>query len=853
MFPSNQAAARPPECAAKGRVSLYACLRARFLDLPRTMKQAIAGFVDIGSALLTVWLAFSLHYESPHHPESIQFFPYMLAPFIAVPVFLHSGLYRALFRYSGFAALSAVLKACTLYGALFFTATLLLPNSAVPPSIGILQPMMLLLAVGGSRAAARYLLNTCSSRDEQRQTQQEKILIYGAGSSGAQIAGAMQHNTRYQVAGFLDDNPELQGKTINGVTIHNPAAAADLVRSAGIAGILLAIPSAPRCRREEVYRSLLGLGINIRTLPGIDELAEGSVSISDIREVEIEDLLGRDPVPPDHVLISRCIAGKTVLVTGAGGSIGSEICRQIMALKPSCLVLVEQSEYNLYALNHELLQRHADIPLVPVLGDVTDRRYMRELCSRYQPETVYHAAAYKHVPLVEHNPAEGLRNNVFGTLSMVEAALDAGVDHFVLVSTDKAVRPTNVMGASKRMCELVLQAFAAEHREKKTCFSMVRFGNVLGSSGSVIPLFRQQIRKGGPVTVTHADVTRFFMTIPEATQLVIQSGAMASGGEVYLLDMGEPVRIIDLARRMVELSGLTIRSTENPNGDIDIQVTGLRPGEKLYEELLISDTPIPTAHSRIFKAREHFMTWQQLEPLLQTLAETIAGNDVYEIKYLLHRIVPEYKPEFEIGDVPVNVPEREKTVSPGPEVVAAADQLQARIAQAEGTGPERQSLGNAVLHSTAAYESDLALKTPADGANGQRTPFRNSDFTSLAPNLTVLIVEDDNVTSMLLKHLMKGAHVNILQAANGRDALKLVGLHPEINLVLMDLVMPVMDGFEATRQIKQRRPDLPIIIQTAHPEYAHQKNGIMAACDGLLSKPIHTAKLFELMQGVLDT
>lgn len=619
-----------------------------FMGLSRRSKQFIVLSLDAFYILFTVWLAFSLRYETFYFPRGNDWLIYLIALFIALPLFSRAGLYQAVFRYSGFNALCAVAKACMQYGVLFFIVILLFSPAGVPRSVGIMQPLLLLLAIGSSRALARFWFHpgnthlSCSCI-------KDRFLIYGAGSAGVQIANALQHNSGYSVDGFVDDDSALHGKIINGVSVYSPDDVSVLVKESGITSILIALPRATRTRRQEIYRSFEGLGVQIRTLPGIDDIADGKISISDIREVEIEDLLGRDPVTPDSELFARCIAGKTVLVTGAGGSIGSELCRQILAQCPLRLILVEQSEYNLYELHKELSERIQNhklaVQLLPILGDVTDKRYMLEICNQYHPHTLYHAAAYKHVPLVEGNPLEGIRNNVLGTLAVAEAAQQSGATHMILVSTDKAVRPTNIMGASKRIAELVLQAMADEQHGSGTCFAMVRFGNVLGSSGSVVPLFKTQIRNGGPVTVTHEKVTRYFMTIPEAAQLVIQAGAMAAGGDVFLLDMGEPVRIIDLARRMIELSGLTIKDQDNPDGDIEISVTGLRPGEKLYEELLIADNPISTKHPRIFKAHETFISLTELKGYLEALQGMIAEGecDLDKLKVLIKSMVTGYQ------------------------------------------------------------------------------------------------------------------------------------------------------------------------------------------------------------------
>ncbi|NTU69693.1 polysaccharide biosynthesis protein, partial [bacterium] len=520
----------------------------------------------------------------------------------------------------------------------------------------IMQPMIFLLVTGGSRAMVRFWFKK-TVLPSKNGAVKEKLLIYGAGSGGAEIAAALLRSAKFELVGFIDDDKELQGSTVNGMKVFNLKHAEALIREYHINNILLAMPSTSRGRRKEIIEYFRHLPVRIQMLPCVEELACGQVSISDIKDVEIEDLLGRDPVPVGLTLVKKQISGNVIMVTGAGGSIGSELCSQLLALQPSTLLLVEHAEQNLYTihsdLEHRLSRLKSETRLVPLLCDVTDENRISEICRIFQPRVIYHAAAYKHVPMVEHNPAEGVRNNVLGTLSVAQAALRHGVGNLVLVSTDKAVRPTNVMGASKRLCEMILQALALEAGHT-TCFSMVRFGNVLGSSGSVVPLFRRQIRQGGPLTITHKEITRYFMTIPEATQLVIKSGAIATGGTVFLLDMGEPVKIIDLARRMVELSGLTVRDQKNPNGDIEIHVTGLRPGEKLYEELLIGNRPEPTDNPRIFKAHEHFQPWPLLQNEIEQLTKAISSNNVTEIKLILKRVIAEYQPAYGMADLLAN-------------------------------------------------------------------------------------------------------------------------------------------------------------------------------------------------------
>jgi FlaA1/EpsC-like NDP-sugar epimerase len=541
----------------------------------------------------------------------------------------------------------AVTRASFVYGLLFAALFTAIEIPGVPRTVGLMQPLLLLLAVGASRALARFWLGG-EYQNLLKHDTLPRVLVYGAGTSGRQLAGALAHSHEMRVVGFLDDDNRLQGNVLDGHRIYAPDDLPSLRETLRVKDVLLAIPSLHRHRRNEILELMRRSHVSVRTLPRMADLAQGLVGTSALRDLDLEDLLGREPVAPNHILLRKNIHGKVVLVTGAGGSIGSELCRQIVALDPTTLLLVEQSEFALYELHQELLSRAPTLKLVPLLASVQDSHRMHEILSTWSPHTVYHAAAYKHVPMVEHNPAEGLKNNLLGTLTTAVAALENGVSDFVLISTDKAVRPTNIMGTSKRLAEMVLQALAEE--STTTRFSMVRFGNVLGSSGSVVPLFRQQIKDGGPITLTHGEVTRYFMTIPEAAQLVIQAGAMARGGDVFVLNMGEPVRIMDLARRMVELSGLRIRDDDDPEGDIEIRVTGLRPGEKLYEELLIGNHSEPTTHPRIMKAHEDFLGWTELNSKLDTLTIALNTNDVGLIRLLLKQLVPGYEPESDIVD-----------------------------------------------------------------------------------------------------------------------------------------------------------------------------------------------------------
>jgi FlaA1/EpsC-like NDP-sugar epimerase len=617
------------------------------LALPRMAKRTVALLVDCSLCVLTVWLAFYLrlgefiNIANQNHWHLGMHWAAAASMGLAIPIFIVSGFYRAIFRYSGWPALLAVARAICVYGLLYTSIFTAIGVENVPRTVGIIQPILLLLFVGASRALARVWLGD-QYQSILKHASRPKVLIYGAGKTGRQLAAAMANSHEMGVVGFLDDDDRLHGHVLNGQPIYNPADLVSLASTLRISDVLLAMPGIGRKRRNEILGHIRGAPVSVRTLPSVNDLAQGRVSVSDLRELDIDDLLGREPVNPNHILLSKNIVGKVVLVTGAGGSIGSELCRQILSAGPEKLLLIEQSEFALYAIHQELEEKLSDldIVLVPLLASVQDDVRMQEIMSTWHPDTVYHAAAYKHVPLVEHNPAEGIKNNVLGTLRTAKAAADNGVADFVLVSTDKAVRPTNIMGASKRLAEMALQALAATQGGIR--FAMVRFGNVLGSSGSVVPKFRQQIRDGGPITLTHPEVTRYFMTIPEAAQLVIQAGAMAKGGDVFVLDMGESVKITDLARRMIELSGLTVRDVQHPDGDIAIEITGLRPGEKLYEELLIGDNPKPTSHARIMKAHEDFIPWSDLEARLSALELALNANDVSLIRVMMQQLVSGY-------------------------------------------------------------------------------------------------------------------------------------------------------------------------------------------------------------------
>jgi FlaA1/EpsC-like NDP-sugar epimerase len=623
------------------------------LALPRMAKRFVVLSVDLGLCIFTVWLAYYLRLGELVSLSGNALWAIGVSVGLALPIFIVSGLYRAIFRYTGWPALVTVARAIGVYGLLYASIFTAIGIKEVPRTVGIIQPILLLLFIGASRALARVWLGD-QYQSILKRAARPKVMIYGAGRTGRQLAAAMNNSHEMQVVGFLDDDDRLHGHILNGQPIYSPGDLPNLVSTFNISDVLLAMPSIGRKRRNEILSDMRSAHVSVRTLPSVTDLAQGKVSISDLRELDIDDLLGRESVVPNHILLSKNIVNKVVLVTGAGGSIGSELCRQILSVEPERLLLIEQTEFALYAIHQELEEKLADskIKLVPLLASVQDDQRIHEIMSTWKPDTVYHAAAYKHVPLVEHNPAEGIKNNVLGTLKTAKAAAENGVADFVLVSTDKAVRPTNIMGASKRLAEMVLQALAANQSLSKnaTKFAMVRFGNVLGSSGSVVPKFRQQIRDGGPITLTHPEITRYFMTVPEAAQLVIQAGAMAKGGDVFVLDMGESVKIMDLARRMIELSGLTLKDDQNPDGDIGIEITGLRPGEKLYEELLIGDNPKPTSHPRIMKANEDFIAWGDLEAKLGSLEVALNVNDVSLIRAMMQQLVAGYTPSDAIVD-----------------------------------------------------------------------------------------------------------------------------------------------------------------------------------------------------------
>ncbi|PLC51583.1 hypothetical protein CR159_00670 [Pollutimonas subterranea] len=655
--------------------------RGRLLALPRSQKRVLQMAADTLLVWLALWLAFYLRLDdmSAARPFGGHAWLFIAAPLLTLPVLARFGLYRAVLRYVGYQALSTVAVAVSISASLLAVAVFLYPDppALIPRSIVIIYWMLCIIFVAGSRIALKQYFRgkpfTLSFRpDSIRHVDRNsggkiRVAIYGAGDAGNQLLMALRLGNERHAVAFIDDDPDLQGRIMAGVPVYGAQQLDALVKERHVQEVLLAIPSASRARRAEIVDLLAPYPFSVRTVPGFMDLASGRVKVQDLRDVDISDLLGRNPVQPDEELLERCIRNQVVMVTGAGGSIGAELCRQIVQSRPTTLILFEQSEFNLYSIQSELeafihYSGQPDIKIVPVLSSVRNQDRLFDVMSIWHVDTVYHAAAYKHVPMVERNIAEGVINNVFGTLYSAQAALRAGVSNFVLISTDKAVRPTNIMGSTKRLAELILQALAYETMPRpygwedepaihnRTRYSMVRFGNVLGSSGSVVPLFRQQIRSGGPVTVTHPEMTRYFMTIPEAAQLVIQAGSMGEGGDVFVLDMGEPVKIADLARKMIALSGLNVRSVLNPDGDIDITFVGLRPGEKLYEELLIGDNVSPTEHPMIMRAHEKRLDWEQLKPILADLGNAVKNDNYPRIQQLFVELVDGYVPEDAMVD-----------------------------------------------------------------------------------------------------------------------------------------------------------------------------------------------------------
>ncbi|MFD2632128.1 nucleoside-diphosphate sugar epimerase/dehydratase [Idiomarina piscisalsi] len=610
------------------------------MQLPRNFKRGIGLTVDTFSIAIAMLCAYLLSFDAilPLRPSQWVLLGSIVLC-VTLLVYIRMGLYRAVVRYVGFKILSLVFATALFSGVLLFLGAIWM-GIALPAAAIVNYVLIAFLLTGGSRLIVREGYQRAVSRKKDR------VMIYGAGSAGRQLAQALTNGDEFHPVMFIDDDAGLQNTSVLGLKVVSPKNIQRAVKECDVQRILLALPSTPRSRRRQILEGLEMLPVKVQTVPGMSDMVNGEMAIDQLQDVRVEDLLGRDPVTPAPQLMEKHITGQTVLVTGAGGSIGSELCRQILQQRPKALVLYELSEFALYAIERELMHicRHQGIgaEVIPVIGTVQRRNRIETVLKTFSVDTVYHAAAYKHVPLVEYNMVEGVRNNVFGTWHTAEAAIAAGVKQFVLISTDKAVRPTNVMGTTKRLSELVLQALAL--READTRFCMVRFGNVLGSSGSVVPLFKEQIERGGPVTVTHPDITRFFMTIPEAAQLVIQAGTMGHSGSVFVLDMGESVKIVDLARKMIRLSGLEEKTEENPHGDVAIEFTGLRPGEKLYEELLIGDNVEASDHPRILRANEHSLEWNDMEALLNKLDDTCQRFAIDELREVLLKAPTGYQP-----------------------------------------------------------------------------------------------------------------------------------------------------------------------------------------------------------------
>ena len=660
-------------------------LRESLIALPRWQKKLLSLVLDAGILCMSLVLAYSLRvgfteYWNIYSDRSVWLA--LLALSVSLPVYAKLGLYDAVLRYIGQQILFAVVQATFLAGLILTAFVYLLQIEQVPRTIIPLYSFISMLFVVSSRYMAQYWLSGYEVKDiilssfkpyhsSRHASQGVPVAIYGAGAAGAQLLEALDRGRRYKPVAFVDDDTGLTGTTVSGRRVFHPKQLDSMFSLTSPEEVLLAIPSAGRSRRMTVMKNLEPLGLPVRTMPDLHELASGKLQIQEIRDVDIGDLLGRETMKADPELMALCTSDKVVMVTGAGGSIGSELCRQIIRQAPSRLVLLDHSEFNLYAIAEELgraiTSLELELELVPILGSVNDPEQLLDVMESYCVNTLYHAAAYKHVPIVEQNISQGIRNNVLGTVYTAQAAVLSGVERFVLVSTDKAVRPTNVMGASKRMAELALQAlsrsqeiqfYKADHFgvdntpvSVKTCFSMVRFGNVLGSSGSVIPRFREQIRSGGPLTVTHPDITRYFMTIPEASELVIQAGALGRGGDVFVLDMGTPVKITDLARRMIKLSGYSERNAQTPGGDIEVTFTGLRPGEKLYEELLIGDNVSGTEHPKIRRAMEDFMPWEDYKVAVDGLLASVYRHDYHQTRALLMKYVSGFHPGSELVDL----------------------------------------------------------------------------------------------------------------------------------------------------------------------------------------------------------
>lgn len=610
----------------------------KIVQLPRKIKILIMLLCDVILLPLAFWTAIAMRLGTANPDTSNYQILFLLLILFTIPIFIRIGLYRSVIRFMDEKIIYTILLGVSLSVLLLTAAVTMGRFITVPRSAILIYWFMATSYITISRYFARGIIRKLEPSEDRR----DRVAIYGAGRAGMQTALALFSSKEFLPVAFFDDNEQLQGSTVAGIRVYDPEEAAKLIQKKSIKQILLALPEISRTKRKEIIQKFDGFNVNLKTIPSFQELISGQVRVEDIRDVGIEDLLGRDIVPPDEKLIQLCVKGKNILVTGAGGSIGSELCRQILKQAPELLVLFEVNEFALYRIHQELTKLFPYIKIKPVLGNVASRSQVDQTISEFKIHTIYHAAAYKHVPLVEENISQSVLNNVFGTLNVVDSGLKHKVQHFVLISTDKAVRPTNVMGATKRLAELIVQMYAKQS-DVKTQLSMVRFGNVLGSSGSVVPLFKEQIRAGGPITITHPEITRYFMTIPEAAQLVMQAGAMTNQGDVFVLDMGEPVKIVDLAIKMINLSGFEVFNKETGSGDIAIEFVGLRPGEKLYEELLIGNNTSATNHPRIMKAQENYHEYSYLYDKLTLLNKYCAENQTDEILKLIKILVPEYQ------------------------------------------------------------------------------------------------------------------------------------------------------------------------------------------------------------------
>jgi FlaA1/EpsC-like NDP-sugar epimerase len=617
------------------------------IKLPRNAKRTIVIIIDISLCIFCTWLAFYLRLEQFIKINDINILAVLISIIIAIPIFWFNGLYRTIFRFGDSSIIFTVAIAIFVYGLIYFSVIGIFGIQGIPRSIGIIQPLLLFFGITSSRITIRYLFNNNLSF---KKLKKKNILIYGAGVAGRQLMSSLENNPEMKSVGFLDDNKQFHNQTVLGQTVFDPTKISELINLKDIDLVLLALPSISRNKRNQIIDELNNHKITVKTLPSIQDIFEGKISVSDIKDLSVEDLLSREQVQPSLELLSKNIKSKVVLVTGAGGSIGSELCRQIIRLKPKSLILLELNEFALYNIYEELKSLSQNLKIVPLLVNIQNSSRLKKVFNTFQVDTVYHAAAYKHVSLVEENICESIINNVLGTFQIAQIAIQYKVSNFVLISSDKAVRSTNIMGASKRLAEICTQALY--HKSKKyTKFAIVRFGNVLQSSGSVIPKFKKQIKQGGPVTLTHPEVTRYFMTIIEASQLVIQAGAMSEGCEVFILDMGKSVKIKDLIFKMINLSGLTVRDSKNLEGDIEIQLIGLRPGEKLFEELLLGDNPQKTYHEKIQKAQDPFIPYDQLKISLDNLTALIQDNKTVEVKNMLHRLIPSYQSNSKIVDL----------------------------------------------------------------------------------------------------------------------------------------------------------------------------------------------------------